>query len=157
MLLSRHPDGWYRVALDEKTVTEREGIMATFFGFEERDAHGFIDRHTVCLPHSADGKTDVRYIVSPFRKEDIVFIKHSTSPFDLHIMAVGVVQSDYPTEHMPDVCLPVDWVWQGEKVVESPDESVPLNSKALYEEHNILVQREIIDLLPDKYRLPQEW
>ncbi len=42
-------------------------------------------------------------------------------------------------------------------MVESPDESVPLNSKALYEEHNILVQREIIDLLPDKYRLPQEW
>lgn len=131
--------------------------MATFFGIEERDARDCIERHAVCLPHSPDGKTDVRYIVSPLRKEDIVFIKHSTSPFDLHILAVGVLQSEYPSESTPDVCLPVDWVWQGEKVVESPDESVPLNSKALYEEHNILVQREIIDLLPDKYRLPQEW
>ena len=131
--------------------------MSTFFGIEERDAQGFIDKHTVCLPHSADGKTELHYVVSPIRKEDIVFIKHSNSPFDLHILAVGVVQSEYPTESTPDVCLPVDWVWQGEKVVESPDESVPLNSKALYEEHNILVQREINDLLPERYRLPQEW
>jgi hypothetical protein len=27
----------------------------------------------------------------------------------------------------------------------------------LYEEHDILVQREIINLLPEKYQLPQEW
>lgn len=131
--------------------------MATFFGIEERNAQGFIDRHTVCLPHSADGKTDLRYIVSPFRKEDIVFIKHCTSPSDLHIRAIGVVQSEYPSERIPDVCLPVDWVWQGEKVVESFDERMPLCGEALYEEHNIVVQREIIDLLPERYRLPQEW
>lgn len=131
--------------------------MATFFGIEERDARGFIDRHTVCLPHAPDGKTELHYVVSPIRKEDIVFIKHCTSPSDLHIMAVGVVQSEFPTANSPDVCLPVDWVWQGEKVVESVDESLPLCVKALYEEHNIQVQREIIDLLPDRYRLPLEW
>jgi hypothetical protein len=131
--------------------------MATFFGIEERDAQGFIDRHTVCLPHLADGKTDLRYVVSPIHKEDIVFIKHCTSSSDLHIKAIGVVQSEFPSERIPDVCLPVDWVWQGEKIVESVDESMPLCGKALYEEHNILVQREIIDLLPQRYRLPQEW
>lgn len=131
--------------------------MSAFFGIEENNARGFIDRHAICLPHAPDGKTELHYVVSPIRKEDIVFIKHSNSPFDLHILAVGVVQSEYPTELMPDVCLAVDWVWQGEKVVESPDESVPWHGKALYEEHNILVQREINDLLPERYRLPQEW
>ena len=131
--------------------------MATFFGIEERDAQGFIGKHTVCLPHLPDGKPDLHYIVSPIRKEDIVFIKHCTSPSDLHIMAVGIVQSEFPTEHEPDVCLPVEWVWQGEKIIESLDEAMPLCVKALYEEHNILVQREIIDLLPERYRLPQEW
>lgn len=130
--------------------------MATFFGIEERDAQGFIDRHTVCLPHTADGKSDLRYVVSPMHKEDIVFIKHCTSS-DLHIKAIGVVRSEFPSEWAPDVCLPVDWVWQGEKVVESFDEKMPLCGKALYEEHNIVVQREIIDLLPERYQLPQEW
>jgi hypothetical protein len=131
--------------------------MATFFGIEESAAQGFIDRHTVCLPHSPDGRPDLHYIVSPIRKEDIVFIKHCTSPTDLHIKAVGIVQSEFPAEHAPDVCLPVEWVWQGEKVVEQYDEAVPLCAKALYEEHNIVVQREIIDLLPERYRPPQEW
>jgi len=32
-----------------------------------------------------------------------------------------------------------------------------LNGKPLYEEHNSLVQREIINLLPEKYQMPQEW
>ncbi len=79
--------------------------MSTFFGIEERDAQGFIDKHTVCLPHAPDGKTELHYVVSPIRKEDIVFIKHSNSPFDLHILAVGVVQSEYPAENIAR-CLP---------------------------------------------------
>ncbi|MBU0620982.1 MAG: hypothetical protein KJ795_03950 [Gammaproteobacteria bacterium] len=131
--------------------------MATFFGIEERDAQDFIARHTVCLPHAADGSPELQYTVSPMHKEDIVFIKHCDSPFSLHIKAVGIVQSDYPAERMPDVCLPVDWVWQGEKVVEQFDESIPLCGEALYEEHNIVIQREIIDLLADRYRMPQAW
>lgn len=126
--------------------------MAAFFGIEERDAQGFVDRHTVCLPHSPEGMTDLHYIVSPMRKEDIVFIKHCARPFDLHIRAVGVVQSDYADKRMPEVCLPVEWVWQGDKLVESCDEAMPLCGKPLYEEHNIQVQREIIDLLPDGFK-----
>jgi len=131
--------------------------MATFFGIEERDAQGFIDKHTVCLPNSAQGKPELHYVVSPMRKEDIVFIKHCTSPTDLHIKAIGVVQSGFPTVREPDICMPVEWVWQGEKVVESVDETMPLCGESLYEEHNIQVQREIIDLLPLKYRLPTGW
>lgn len=131
--------------------------MATFFGIEERDAHGFIDKHTVCLPHTPGGKADLHGIVSAIRNEDIVFIKHCTTDTGLHIKAVGVVQSDQPTESEPDICLPVVWVWQGEKVLDNLDEKLPFCGKAVYEEHNIMVQREIIDLLPVKYQLPSEW
>ena len=48
-------------------------------------------------------------------------------------------------------------VLQGENSIEPVDESMSLCGKALYEEHNIQVQRAIIDLLPQRYRLPQEW
>jgi len=130
--------------------------MATFFGIDELKAQGFIDKNVVCFPLSPDGKVDLHAVVSPIKNEDIVFIKHCTPQFSLHIKAVGIVQSDYPTKSDFGICLPVKWVWQGEKVPENTDEVLSLCGEALYEEHNISVQREIIDLLPEKYRLTQE-
>ena len=131
--------------------------MTTFFGIEEHNAQGFLDKSIVCLPRSPDGKSDLHSIVSAIKNEDIVFIKHCTPQSSLQIKAIGVVLSDYPTESDLGICLPVEWVWQGEKVLENFGEVLSLCGNALYEEHNILVQREIINLLPEKYQLPQEW
>ena len=131
--------------------------MTTFFGIEEHNAQGFLDKSIVCLPRSPDGKSDLHSIVSAIKNEDIVFIKHCAPQSSLHIKAIGVVLSDYPTESDLGICLPVEWVWQGEKVLENFGEILSLCGNALYEEHNILVQREIINLLPEKYQLPQEW
>ena len=131
--------------------------MTTFFGIEEHNAQGFLDKRIVCLPRSPDGKSDLHSIVSAIKNEDIVFIKHCTPQSSLQIKAIGVVLSDYPTESDLGICLPVEWVWQGEKVLENFGEVLSLCGNALYEEHNILVQREIINLLPEKYQLPQEW
>jgi hypothetical protein len=131
--------------------------MAAFFGIDELKAQGFIDRNVVCLPHSSDGKIDLHSVVSPIKNEDIVFIKHCTPELTLHIKAIGVVKSDYPSESDLGICLPVEWVWRGEKVPENSDEVLSLCGEDLYEEHNILVQKEIIDLLPEKFRLPREW
>ena len=131
--------------------------MCAFFGIDELKAQGFIDRGVLCFPLAMDGKTDFQFIVSPIKNEDIVFIKHCTPQNSLHIKAVGIVQSDYPTESNLGICLPVNWVWQGEKVPINCDEELTLCGESLYEEHNISVQKEIIDLLPEKYRLPPPW
>jgi len=131
--------------------------MSAFFGIDELKAQGFIDHNMVCFPYTSDGKLDKHSIVSPIKTDDIVFIKQCTPQLDLHIKAVGVVKSDYPSKSDSGVCLPVEWVWQGEKVPENFDEALPLCGEALYEEHNILVQREIINLLPESYRLPPVW
>jgi len=130
--------------------------MTAIFGIEECNAQGFIDKGVVCYPHSPDGKSDLHGVVSAIKNEDIVFIKHCTPQSSLHIKAVGVVLSDYPAESDLGNCLPVEWVWQGEKILESLDEVLSLCGNALYEEHNVLVQREIINLLPEKYQLPPE-
>lgn len=131
--------------------------MSAFFGIEEQNTQGFLDKNIVCLPRSADGKPDLHSIDSPIKNEDIVFIKHCQPQSILHIKAIGVVLSDYLTENDLGLCLPVDWVWWGEIVMENYEEVLLLNGKPLYEEHNILVQKEIIKLLPEKYQLPQEW
>lgn len=131
--------------------------MTAFFGIEERNAQGFLGKGIACYPQLADGKLDLQSVVSAIKNEDIVFIKHCTPQSGLHIKAVGVVLSDYPAENNPDFCLPVEWVWQGEKILVNIGEALSLCGNALYEEHNILVQREIINLLPEKYQLPREW
>lgn len=131
--------------------------MSAFFGIDELNAQGFIDNSIVCLLHAADGKFELRGTVSPIKNEDIVFIKRCTPESCLQIKAVGVVQSDFPARIDADVCMPVEWVWQGEKVLENVDEVLALCGDALYEEHNILVQKEIIDLLPQRYQLSPEW
>jgi hypothetical protein len=131
--------------------------MSTFFGFDERNAQGFIENGIVCLPHLPNGRFDTHAIVSPIRRMDIVFIKYTSPESRLHIKAVGVVQSEYPTSDDSESCLSVDWVWQGEKVLENLDEVLALSGNAVYEEHNIQAQRELIELLPKKYQLPPEW
>lgn len=131
--------------------------MSAIFGIEERNAQGFLDKSVVCLPHTFEGKPDVHSIVSAIRSDDIVFIQHCTPQSRLQIKAVGVVRSDFPIESEGGVCLPVEWVWRGEKVLEHFDEELLFCGNALYEEHDILVQREVINLLPEKYQLPQEW
>lgn len=131
--------------------------MTAIFGIEESNAQGYIDKGIVCYPHSPDGKLDLHSVVATIRNEDIVFIKHCTPQLRLHVKAVGIVLSDYPTNSDLGTCLPVEWVWQGEKVLENFGEILSLCGNALYEEHNVQVQSEIINLLPQKYQSPQEW
>lgn len=131
--------------------------MAAVFGIDERDAQGFLEKGIVCLPNSSDGKPDLHGVVSAIRNSDLVFIKRCTPLSSLHIKAVGIVQSDFPVADGAAVCLPVEWVWRGEKTLDNFDEELSLCGDPLYEEHNILVQRAIVDLLPDRYRLAQEW
>jgi len=131
--------------------------MAAFFGIDEHNAQGFVDNSIVCLPRSPDGKFALHSIVSPIKSDDLVFIKQCSPHSTLYIRAVGVVQSNIPTKIDAEVCLPVEWVWQGEKALDNLDEVLAQCGEPLYEEHNIMVQREIIDLLPQRYQLRQEW
>lgn len=131
--------------------------MASMFGIEENNAQGLIENNFVCLPHSLGGKIDLHNTVSHISNEDIVFIKHCATESSLQIKSIGVVKSTYPLNVDSDVCFPVEWVWQGEKILKHFDENFSLRGSPLYEEHDILVQREIINLLPEKYKLTQEW
>ncbi|MFZ1545705.1 MAG: hypothetical protein WAT12_01170, partial [Candidatus Nitrotoga sp.] len=72
-----------------------------------------------CLPRSPDDKPDLYSIVSPIKNADIVFIKHYAPLSSQHIKAIGVVLSDYLTENDLGICLPVDWAWRGEKILEN--------------------------------------
>ncbi len=129
--------------------------MSAIFGFEERVSQGFIERGVVCLPHTPGGKLDVHDTVASIKNEDIVFIKHA-QPSSLQVKAIGVVTSDFPVENDTGLCMPVEWVWLGKKEIDHFDEKLLTDDHVFYEEHDIFVQRELLKLLPEKYRL-QYW
>ncbi len=130
--------------------------MATVFGIEESEARGFIDKGIFCVPLSAMHGSVLHATVAPVKNEDIVFIKHCT-PSGLNINAVGFVRSDFPVVQADRVCMPIEWVWRGNKTIVDFEEAQTLHNEVLYEEHDILVQREIIDLLPKNFQMAQEW
>ena len=130
--------------------------MSAFFGIEENQAQGFIEQGIVCLPNTPSGHTNLHGIVGHMRAEDIVFVKHCTHSESLHVKAVGIVHSDYHADQKTTLCLPVEWVWQGDKVIENTDENMPFCNDPFYEEHNIVAQHEIIALLPTRFRLSPE-
>jgi hypothetical protein len=134
-----------------------EEDMATFFGIEESNTQALFDKDMVCVPRRADGKLDLHNVVSPIKSEDVVFVKHCATQNILQIKAIGIVKSDYPTAGKFGFCMPVEWMWLGEKTLEHFDELLSVRSDLIYEEHDILVQKEINNLLPEKYQLQQEW
>jgi len=134
-----------------------EKTVAAFFGIDAHNMKTFLDHGVVCM-EKAEGKEAV--LLNTFRsirKEDVIFIKEFSHQTGLSVKAAGIVLSDYPTENDFGICLPVEWAWKGEKVIEEFGEEGPLCSDPLYEEFNIWVQKKLMELLPGKFDLPEEW
>ena len=130
--------------------------MTAFFGIDEHNSENFFEHGVVCMDNSVEKEAVLFKTFQSVRTEDIVFIKSFTQA-GLKVKAVGVVLSSFPTENELRVCIPVEWIWKGEKFMEQFGEELAHCSDALYEEYNILVQREIIDLMPSRFQLTEEW
>ena len=131
--------------------------MTAVFGIDAHDAETFLQRGFVCVDKASEKEEAVLKTFRSIRAEDIIFIKDFSPQAGLHIKAAGVALSGYPAEAGSEVCIPVEWVWRGEKLIEEFDEKCSRCSDPFYEENNITVQKEIIDLMPGKLQLPDEW
>jgi hypothetical protein len=127
--------------------------MSAVFGIDAHEAEGFVDRGVVCVKGGSVSRGGFRCM----KTEDIIFIKDFSPETGLSVKAVGVVLSDYASEDEAGVCLPVCWAWRGCKQIEDFDEQRAMCDASFYEEHNITLQKAIIDLLPEPMRLPPEW
>lgn len=130
--------------------------MTAFFGIDENNSEKFFEQGVVCMDNSVEKEAVLFKTFQSVRTEDIVFIKSFTQA-GLKVKAVGVVLSSFPTENELGMCIPVEWIWKGEKFMEQFGEELAHCNDPLYEEYNILVQREIIDLLPSRFQLTEEW
>lgn len=134
-----------------------EDTMTTFFGIDEHHTDSTLDHGLVCLDKSNEKEA---VLLGTFRRiatEDVIFVKHYTPQTGLTVKSVGIVLSSFATEDDKGICIPVEWIWKGEKFLEQLGEELIHCGEPIYEEFNILVQREIIDLAPDRLELPEEW
>ncbi len=109
---------------------------------------GFTGHGTVCLDDPSFWRAGTFHGV---HNGDLIFIKAYTPQTGLDVKAVGMVMSDFLSSD--GCCIPVDWLWAGERHVSDVDDRDALRAKALYEEYNLAVQREILDLLSPEQRL----
>ncbi len=103
---------------------------------------------SVCLGRGEPGTQAVPATFHTIHNGDLVFIKSYTPQTGLDMKAVGVVLSNVPTDAAGAMCIPVRWIWQGDRHLSDPEDHWPLRGDPLYEEHDLLVQRQILDLLP---------
>jgi hypothetical protein len=137
---------------------ERGGIiMASIFGVDAHDADTFLNRGFVCVNKNNEKEEMVVNTFRSIKAEDIIFIKTFSPQAGLQVKAAGIALSDYPAEIDSEVCIPVEWVWRGKKLIDEFDEKCSRCGDSFYEELNTTVQREIIDLMPRKLQLPKEW
>lgn len=131
--------------------------MAAVFGIDAHNAERFLDRGVVCLDRTVETEEVVFNTFRCIRTEDVIFIKNFTPQTGLQVIAAGVAKTGYPAENESEVCIPVEWVWRGEKLIDEFDEKCSRCADPLYEEHNIAVQREIINLMLGRLQFPSEW
>lgn len=131
--------------------------MTAVFGIDAHNAEAFLNSGFVCVDKASKEEEEVLKTFHSIRAEDIIFIKHFTPQGGLKVKAAGIALSSYPDETDAAVCIPVKWVWRGVKFIEEFDEKCSRCGDPFYEEHNITVQREIIDLMPDSLQIPNEW
>lgn len=134
-----------------------EKTVAAFFGIDAHHMENFLERGVVCMEKAEEKEAALLNTFRSMRKEDVIFIKDFSHQTGLSVKAAGVILSDYPAENDFGMCFPVEWAWKGEALIEEFGEEAPVCGDPIYEEFNIWVQRKIMELLPDKFGLPEEW
>ena len=113
-----------------------------------------------CLLCELNHDAQAHCLFRQLRAEDVVFIKEFTPQTGLVVRAAGVVKPGSFIEGSKGSCVHVKWAWHGEKHTAEPEDTDKAGNAPIYEEFDLAVQREIMDLLPDSghdpYRMVME-
>jgi len=124
-----------------------------FFGMDRSEVKSVPDKlpceETDCLLCEMSGEAQAHCLFRQLRAEDVVFIKEFTPQTGMVVLAAGVVEPGSFVSGKAGDCVHVKWSWCGEKHTAAPEDRDAARGDLVYEEFDLAVQREIIDLLPD--------
>lgn len=96
-----------------------------------------------------DASLHVHRLFQQLRSGDVVFIKRFTPRRGLDVLAVGAIAPGCRVEDATGSHLQVQWLWKGSRHTINPDDRWPFRAESFYEEFDLPIQRELIDLLPE--------
>ena len=123
-----------------------------FFGMDGSKMEGVPEpsRNEVdCLLCEPGRDAHTHQLFRQIRAEDVVFIKKFTPQTGMDVLAAGVVEPGSFVKSRTGDCVHVKWLWRGEEHTAVPEDRDAARGDTVYEEFDLAVQREIIDLLPD--------
>jgi hypothetical protein len=124
-----------------------------FFGMDSSEVEnvpeGFSCKETECLICEKGQDKRVHCLFHQFRAGDVVFLKKFTPQTGLVVLAAGVVAPGSLIEDKVKTCAHVQWAWSGEKHLVEPEDLDDARGNSIYEEFDLAIQREIMELLPN--------
>ena len=123
-----------------------------FFGMDasqvESLPEGFACNSGECLICEKRDDIHAHCLFRHLRAGDVVFLKKYTPQSGLVVIAAGVVTPGSLIENEAGSCAHVHWEWSGERHTARPEDVDETRGDPVYEEFDLGVQRNIIDLLP---------
>lgn len=123
-----------------------------FFGIESiqvqtvpEDTKGGVE---ACLLCELQQDTPFHSYFQHIRAGDVVFLKEFTPKTGMQILAAGVVSPGSMVENQAKSCVHVQWAWHGVQHTVAPEDQDASRSRPIYEEFDLAIQREILDLMP---------
>ena len=95
-----------------------------------------------------DVSQHIHQLFQQLRSGDVVFIKHFTDQKGLDVLAIGTIAPGCRVEDPTGSHFQVQWLWKGRRHTIDPDDRCPFRAESFYEEFDLAIQRELIDLLP---------
>ena len=130
------------------------GIGAFYGGGIGNVTESFLLRNSACVGWEESDAPSLYQLIKYIKVGDIIYIKSKTPQKGLTIKAVGIVFDDQISyrkyEDIPRACRNVKWIWNGEKLLGKIGDKYNVRSITLYEEFNLNIQQEVINLLTSK-------
>lgn len=102
----------------------------------------------VCLLCEVQQDTPFHSYFQHIRAGDVVFLKEFTPKTGMEILAVGVVSPGSLVKNEAESCVHVQWAWHGMQHAVAAEDHDDSRSRPIYEEFDLAIQREILDLMP---------
>lgn len=131
--------------------------MSTFFGISADTPDVSLQDDRICLSFDTESGQHLLPAFQHMNPEDVLFLKSYSEPTGMEVSAMAVVLSGHPRNERAEFTIPVRWLWEGQKHIDGADENNYHRQDMLYEEFDLKIQRDLIDLVPAIYQTPREW
>ncbi|MCW3986534.1 MAG: hypothetical protein NWE91_09055 [Candidatus Bathyarchaeota archaeon] len=113
---------------------------------------GFLTKEVACVGWGKADAPALHSMLAYIKIGDIIYLKSHPAGLGLTIKAVGIVVHDQVLSTGLGECVKVKWIWVGAKELGKIKDKYNVRNNTMYEEHNPVIQKTVVDLLLSRCR-----